>query len=71
MLNEALTYAEMGWRVFPCIPKNKKPLIKEWQKESTTDKEQIKEWWTKHPKANIGIATGEETHAEDLGEAQP
>jgi len=61
MLNEALAYAERGWRVFPCIPKDKKPLIKEWQLKATTDTDQIKAWWEESPEANIGIATGEES----------
>jgi hypothetical protein len=27
-------------------------------KDATTDLERISDWWTKHPQANIGIATG-------------
>ena len=59
MLNAALAYAERGWRVHPLIPKDKKPLVKQWQEEATTDADAITEWWTKWPDANIGIATGE------------
>lgn len=36
----------------------KKPYISNWQKEATSNKEKITEWWTKWPAANIGIATG-------------
>jgi len=61
MLNEALAYAALGWRVFPLEPRGKKPLIREWQIKATTDAEVIREWWAKWPDANIGIATGLET----------
>jgi len=59
-LNEyALAYAELGWSVFPIIPKEKKPKIKweKYQKERATE-EQINSWWKKWPDANIGIITG-------------
>jgi len=57
----ATKYAQRGWRVFPCIPKAKKPLIKQWQKLASTDQEQIRDWWEKWPDANIGLATGKES----------
>jgi hypothetical protein len=58
-LKEALRYADMGLSVIPIIPGLKKPLVK-WQQYQTTraTKEQITEWWTKTPNANIGIVTG-------------
>ena len=58
MLKEALAYAERGWRVFPLVPKNKEPMIKQWQKKATTDTGTIEGWWSETPTANIGIATG-------------
>jgi hypothetical protein len=61
MLNAALAYIEMGFRVFPVEVKGKKPLIKEWQKKATTDEAVLREWWEKWPKANIGLAAGEES----------
>lgn len=70
----ALTYAANNWRVFPvnniepdgtcscqnpkCSSPGKHPMTKNGVKDATTDTETIKQWWTKHPDANIGIATG-------------
>lgn len=58
LLQWALAYANKGLAVFPLIPKDKKPLTKNGCLDATTDKKQIKAWWTKNPNANIGIATG-------------
>jgi len=56
----ALTYAQdFGWAVFPLVPKEKRPITANGLKNATTDVEQIVAWWTRHPTANIGIATGE------------
>ena len=58
LLDDALIYAEYGLAVFPLVPDSKYPLTKQGFKDATTDEKQIKEWWTKNPEANIGIATG-------------
>lgn len=77
MLKAALWYAEQGWRVFPCIPRQKEPAIKRWQVLATTDPKQIEAWWTTRAENNIGLACGASSgvfvvdidqHAED-GEA--
>lgn len=58
ILASALQYRELGFSVIP-VGKDKKPLIK-WEpyQSETASPEQIKEWWTKHPDANIAIVTG-------------
>lgn len=54
----ALRYAAAGWPVFPC-GLDKRPLVAGGFKSATTDPEQIKKWWTKHPTASIGCPTGQ------------
>ncbi len=63
-LEAALRYAEKGYSVIPINPSaeeetGKKPLIKwaEFQTRKANDVE-IKGWWTKWPKAMVGIVTG-------------
>jgi len=69
----ALTYAARGWHVFPlhsvkdgactcgnpdCAHPGKHPRTEQGLKDATTDPEQIRKWWSKHPDSNIGIRTG-------------
>lgn len=56
-LQAALEYAGLGYSVFPCIPGDKAPLTQNGFLDATTDEDQIIEWWTQKPFANIGIAT--------------
>ena len=58
MLKDALQYAGKGLYVFPLRENDKRPQIKGWQENATTDETQIREWWTTWPKANIGIVCG-------------
>jgi len=53
-LEAALDYADRGIPIFPCQPGGKAPLVKGGFHAATTDHEQIKEWWTRYPDANIG-----------------
>lgn len=57
MLEYALKYASVGYRVHPCR-KNKTPLLPAWQEKASSDPEQIKAWWSDHPDASIGCACG-------------
>lgn len=71
LLEWAITYARRGWPVFPCHPKTKRPLCKGdvdadgkeipntgGVKKATCDEATIRAWWTKWPRAMIGLATG-------------
>ena len=59
----ALYYASRGWAVFPLVPRDKIPLIGKKQggnglHDATSDVDQITQWWTETPEANIGLVTG-------------
>lgn len=54
MLDIALKTAE-NFKVFPVRENQKKPCINKWQLEASSDPVQIKKWWRKWPKANIGL----------------
>ena len=56
-LSAALRYAELGYRVFPCIPGRKSPLTKEGFHNASTDPQELESWWQVYPYANIGLAT--------------
>jgi len=58
MLANAKKYLEKGISVIP-VGKDKKPLInwKEFQTRRATE-EELDQWWSKWPDANIGIVTG-------------
>lgn len=57
-LDAAIEYASKGMAVFPLKVRAKEPLTKHGVKDATTNFNTIKDWWTKHPNANIGIACG-------------
>ena len=52
-----LTYAELGYPVFPCAPGTKNPLTEHGFKDASTDPEVIAAWWEKWPNANVAIPT--------------
>jgi hypothetical protein len=58
LLDAALSYAARGWHVLPLKPRAKTPLTRHGLKDASTDENQIREWWGRWPRANIGIACG-------------
>lgn len=59
MIEHALQYAGRGWRVFPLQPGSKFPFKgSHGLKDASTDPFQVERWWSQHPLANIGLATG-------------
>lgn len=59
LLHYALRYASRyGWRVFPL--NGKEPMTKNGHNDATTDEESIRDWWTRWPDANIGVACDSE-----------
>jgi hypothetical protein len=57
LLAAALHYAELGYRVFPCVPGKSTPLTEHGFHDATVDPEQIERWWAQWPTANVAIAT--------------
>ncbi|WEO95302.1 bifunctional DNA primase/polymerase [Streptomyces sp. FXJ1.172] len=56
-LVSALDAASRGWHVFPLIPGDKRPAVRDWENRATTDRERITRCWT-HAPYNVGIAAG-------------
>lgn len=57
----ALAAAEIGWPVFPCVPRGKRPLAAaapHGLKDATTDPRRLCAWWTRWPDANLAVACG-------------
>ena len=44
LLEAALRYAELGYRVFPCVPGGKAPLTPHGFQDASADAEQIEVW---------------------------
>lgn len=67
-LDAAVAYAARGWAVFPLTVGSKIPFSKTHEcgatphqhgfKDASADTAIITGWWTEHPDANIGLATG-------------
>ncbi len=68
VVSAARSYAELGWRVVPIKPGEKRPALNAWQNVATTDPATIDLWWTTSwllggekvdgAACGVGIATG-------------
>jgi hypothetical protein len=54
---EAMRLAALGYKVFPCVPREKRPLTRHGVHDATTNEQQIEIWWDQWPNANIGLST--------------
>ncbi|MBX3195142.1 MAG: bifunctional DNA primase/polymerase [Microbacteriaceae bacterium] len=54
----AARFAAAGVPVFPCVPGEKRPLVRRGFHDATTDPARVSTWWARWPAANIGIPTG-------------
>jgi predicted P-loop ATPase len=58
MIADALRMAALGWHVFPCRPGIKEPATKHGFKDAVADADKVREWWSRSPGNNVGVATG-------------
>ena len=58
ILHMALSCAERGWPVFPCLHDMKVPLTRHGYLDASTDPDQVTEWFARHPHRNLAVATG-------------
>jgi hypothetical protein len=54
----ALAFARAGVPIFPCVADGKRPLTGTGFHEAARDFDQVRRWWNRWPKANIGVPTG-------------
>lgn len=47
-----------GWRVFPCHPNSKRPILDDWPALATNDPVQIAAWEVEYPDCNWAVACG-------------
>ena len=59
LLKAALSYTRRGIPVFPLRPEAKEPLTQRGHLDASTDPRRVHAWWSRWPRANIGIPTGE------------
>lgn len=60
MREEAIKLAELGIRVIPIKPGEKRPPMSQWQDKASNDIHVVNDWWTsQYSGYGIGIATGQ------------
>lgn len=47
-----------GFRIFPCRPRDKKPLLRGWQVKASSSLSAARDWVRQNPGCNWGVATG-------------
>ena len=58
-IQNACDWANMrGWKIFPTIPNEKRPCIKDPFGRATNNREEIIELFSKYPEAGFGVPTG-------------
>ena len=61
LLQAALDWAELEVRVAPCRGKNPGGYLGDgWQHQASADPDQVRRWWARWPRANVGIVPGRE-----------
>ncbi len=55
-LKEALRLADLGFKVLPLRPGDKRPAVEHGVHDASSDPEVITEWWTRMPDANLAIS---------------
>jgi len=58
LLNAALRCAARGWPVLPVKARGKVPLTEHGLHDASLDPAQVKEWWGRWPRSNVGLRTG-------------
>jgi hypothetical protein len=61
LLEVAISCIRRGWFVFPCVPRDKRPLAGLAPRgflDATNDEAVVRKWWAAKPDANVAIATG-------------
>jgi hypothetical protein len=66
-LDYALSYIACGWAVLP-LKRDKTPMLPNGHLGASKDPTQVRQWWTTHPDAGIGIRTGAESDLTVLDE---
>ena len=57
-ISQVLRLSSYGLRLFPCRPRGKEPLIREWPDAATCEAEQLSKWAARFPECNWALATG-------------